>query len=210
MGFLSFKEIGYQKNKIKSPMLMFSMLLLLFFAIGGTLAFIAVSTNRVTNEFEAANVSCNVNASRDSINITNMSNIDAYIRAAIIVNWMDDQGNVRGMAPTSADYELKINDNDWLLAKDGFYYYKQSCSPKGTDDANTSALVESITLLTTPPVIDPQITPVKYYKLSVEVVAEAIQAEGKDSNEIPVVQLVWPTVKLNSSGILELNSTISN
>ena len=115
--------------------------------------------------------------------MTNTGNVDAYIRAAVVVNWMDERGNVRGLAPVASEYVLKINSTDWQLDPDtGYYYYKASVSPSGT----TKDLVVSATAAGTAP---------DGYHLSVEVVAEAIQAAGvTDNSGVPAYRDAWDIV----------------
>lgn len=164
----------------KKPILLFCIMLILSLAIGGTVAYIAVQTSNVINQFEPARVTCRVNVnSDDTIDVTNTGNVDAYIRAAIVVNWMDVDGNVFGIAPTSSQYTLGINTTDWQKHTDGFYYYKFRVTPEPDntepDDDTTKDLVTSISTTGASPSME--------YTLSVEVVAEAIQADGSKTED---------------------------
>ena len=177
------KNINWKNVFSKQPIFILSLILLFSTAIGGTLAYIAMATNNVMNQFEPGQVACSVNIIDDAISITNEGNVDAYIRADIVVNWMDEDGNVYTPSPTPAQYELGINSTDWTHHSDGFYYYENRLAPKGHDGDTTSALVTSIALKVEPPT---------GYELSVEVVAEAIQADGDtDDGSIPAYQDAW-------------------
>lgn len=134
-------------------------------ATGITLAFLSTKTPDVENRFDEAYVTCQVNRDGDVFDVTNKGNVTAYIRAAIVVNWMDDTGNVRGYAPTDTDVSLSLNTTDWVAMDDGYLYYTRPVPP----GQNTSDLITALTLISTAP---------DGYTLTVEVVAEAIQAEG--------------------------------
>lgn len=173
-----------RKNVSNRKMIaMFCIMLILSFAVGGTLAYIAVATPGVENQFEVAMVSCKVNANGKTFSVTNTGNVDAYIRADVVVNWMDENGDVIGIAPKQqSDYTMTIGEG-WELAGDGFYYYDNRVAPANSDNDTTSALVTSIALNAVPPT---------GYELSIEVVAEAIQADGDtDDGSIPAYQDAW-------------------
>lgn len=155
-------------KRLKIWAIVLSVILVLSLAVGGTLAHLKDRTEPVENRFDDAYVTCRVNRDGDVFDVTNTGNISAYIRATIVVNWMDEQGNVRGIAPTDTDLSIRVNDDDWLVMDDGYAYYMRPVAP----GQNTNDLITAITLNTTPP---------EGYRLSVEVVAEAIQAEGVDS-----------------------------
>lgn len=152
-------------KRLKIWVIVLSVILVLSLTVGGTLSYMMTRTEPVDNQFEDAYVTCRVNRDGNVFDVTNTGNINAYIRAAIVINWMDEEGNVRGIAPTDADVDLGLNTTDWTLLDDGYIYYAHPVAP----DQNTNDLITAITLITTAP---------KGYHLSVEVVAEAIQAEG--------------------------------
>ena len=175
----------------KLYIILISIGLLLSTVVGNSLAYIMTRTDHVQNQFTPASVSCRVNSSEDtSFDVTNTGNVDAYIRAAIVINWMDEQGNVRGIAPLPEDYTLKINDSHWEDDTDtGFYYYKQPVAPGGT----TEGLVASFAISKDAAV------PVGY-ALCAEVVAEAIQAEGNtDDGAYPAYQDAWGISSISGS-----------
>jgi len=169
-------------------MLGLSLVLLLTLAVGGTLAYIVTNSAMVKNQFVPGKVASRVNISGDKIDVTNTdSNTDAYIRASVVVNWMNKDGHIRGIAPQATDYALTINaDRTWTGTSpwyydsaSGFYYYKRSVAALETTD-------DLITSITT------EVTPPTGYSLSVEVIAEAIQAAGvKDGNGVKAVADAW-------------------
>lgn len=156
-------------NRLRILVLVLSIILVLCLAAGGTLAYLSTQTDPVDNQFENAYVTCRINRDGDSFDVTNTGNISAFIRATLVVNWMDEDGNVLGSPPTAADVTLTVNETDWAVLNDGFLYYTRPVAP-GQD---TGDLITVITLNVIPPA---------GYHLSVEVVAEAIQAQGVDGS----------------------------
>ena len=131
-------------SRSKHRTALLSMILILSLAVGGTLAYIIARTNAIQNQFESAFVTCQVNANDNgTFDVTNTGDVDAYIRAAIVVNWMDSNGNVRGIAPVSTEYALTVNDTDWWQdTATGYYYYRHAVIPADT----TNALITSFGL----------------------------------------------------------------
>lgn len=163
----------------KSVAVITAVSLLLALAVGGTVAYIAAKSALIKNQFQPAQVSCEVLVNGNQISVKNTSDVSAYIRAAIVVNWMDSAGNVYGIAPVeNTDYVLTINTAGWKES-DGFYYWTD---PVPADTDITTALVENIEVSGTAPSSE--------YQLSVEVVAEAIQAEGL-KNGVKAVKDAW-------------------
>ena len=148
----------------------------------------------VTNTFTPAQVSCEVdetfqNNVKSAVSIKNTSNIDAYIRAYVVVTWKDAQGNVYGKLPVKdTDYTMTMpNNTKWF--KSGDYYYYPDAVPSG---ASTGMLIEECKLIGTPPADG--------YSLSVEIIAEAIQ-----SLPAMTVASVWP-VTVNADGTLTVTA----
>lgn len=77
------------------------------------------------NTFNPAQISCLVteefeNNIKTNVSIKNTGNTDAYIRAAVIVTWVDNDGNVYATAPqVGTDYNITFSDN-WLSKKTDF------------------------------------------------------------------------------------------
>ena len=87
---------------------------------------------------------------------TSATNIVTYIRATVIVNWQDGDGNIWAIPPVEGtDYSISADNCDKLT--DGYYYYKGprdknegfgiTVTPKSTKDGYTlhvQILAESI------------------------------------------------------------------
>lgn len=141
--------------------------------VGGTVAFIVTQTDALTNVFEPANVNSIVNGNV----ITNDSETAVYVRAAIILSWVADDGSALITAPAAGEYTLTVNENDgWFKASDGFWYYKYEVAA----GENAPALISGDVTVTNAP---------DGYKLSVEVLSSVIQ-----SNPATAITSSWQAV----------------
>ena len=174
------------KNK-KNIALIVSVVLVLTLAVGGTLAYMVQRTGKVQNSFGQAYVTSQVNDGDDTVSVTNTGNVEAYIRAAVVVNWVDSEGKVYAIPPAGVTYSVAVaasqnyaDSNPWYQdPTTGFYYCKSVIAPSGTTP-------DLVTAMTTEGAL-PQ-----GYELLVEVVAEAIQASGDtDDGGVPAFQDAW-------------------
>ena len=159
-----------RKVSKKTWILMVSILLVLSVTVGGTIAFLSTKSGPVENTFNASKVTTKVNetisgSKKTNVTITNTGDIDAWIRAAVIVTWQDKDGNVYGQAPVAGtNYTDWTPGTDWLKGDDGFYYYTKPVAAGGT----TTALINSIEPIGT--------SPANGYYLTVEILGSGIQA----------------------------------
>lgn len=137
---------GKRVMKTKKPVALVALLVLLCCTVAGTLAYLVDKTPEVKNTFEPAKVTTKVEEKFDGITksevkIKNTGNINAYIRVAVVANWIDKDGNVYGGAmPTEGtNYELKLA-NGWFEGSDGYFYYPTAIAAQ----AETPALFEPI------------------------------------------------------------------
>lgn len=181
---------GKRVMKTKKPVALVAILVLLCCAVAGTVAYLVTSTGPVTNTFTPASVTTAVEekfdgTTKSDVRIKNTGNIAAYIRAAVIVNWADENGNVYGGATPVAgeDYTLtlKTGENEnWFQGSDGYYYYTNPVAP----EAFTTAMFEPIT--------QQQDCADTNYKLQVTILADGIQSVPADA-----VQQAWPAVQVS-------------
>ena len=126
--------------------------------------------------------------------------MDAYIRAKIVITWQDVNGNVAGVKPVEGtDYRISMTDNytdNWIVDSEGIYYHKAAVAPQ----SDTSELISEIV----------QLQSKNGYNLHVEILAEAIQAEGTNTDGTPAVELAWTDVEVDSSGKLAFKSLNNN
>lgn len=161
-----------KRMKKKSLLLVAGIVLMLTIAIGGTIAYIVTNTTPVVNTFTPGEVPITIQETFDGttksdVYVTNNGNVSAYIRAKIIVTWKDKDGNVSAIKPVlGTDYSMSTGGG-WTGESDGFYYYSVFVGA----GKSTGYLINSCTRIGTPP---------EGYDLSVEIIAESIQAEGMD------------------------------
>ena len=141
--------------------------------VGTTLAYIITQTDILQNIFEPAKVDVEIKGN----DIENKSDVDVYIRAAVVVNWVDEDGVILSTSPVAGtDYTLSTATG-WTQGSDGFYYYLSKVPP--TSDPTSIKLLESITQNKTK----------DGYTLRVQVLSSAIQAEPAEA-----VKLSWTCV----------------
>lgn len=189
----------------RKSILITSVALLLLVAVGTSLAYIFTKTDPVENKFDPSKVSCavvedggnpvaagihNTGTEKTNVQIQNTGDTDAYIRAAVVVNWMSADGTkVWATKPVAgSDYTITYNlsNNGWIDGNDGYYYYTQSVDPKEM----TGVLITSATQNAD----GPKGTDGTQYYLSIEIVASAIQAEGMGATS---AQNAWAKAQQN-------------
>lgn len=180
----------------KTPVvLMAALLLLVCTAVGGTLAWLTTNTDSVENGFIPSQVSCNVTekfdgTTKEDVNVTNTSDISAYLRVKLVTYRVNEQGNHIGGIATVPNFTL---GNGWV-EKDGYYYYTHPVAPGKHPAAN---LIESIEL-------ERSYNDADGGKQVIEVMAEAIQAQGVNSDGTPAVTLAW-NVQVAADGALNIH-----
>lgn len=138
--------------------------------VGGTVAYLVTNTGSVTNTFEPGYVKCVINEKFDEktkqdVTVKNDGNVDAYIRATYVINWLDSSGNIVASVPEGYGCTLTVNpDNKWKKGADGYFYYPSPVAPKHSTEGS----------LLTCTVIYPDENP--KYTLQVEILADAIQS----------------------------------
>lgn len=156
-----------------------SMVILVSLVVGGTIAYLVDNTSGITNTFEMGEVEVEITEEFDgnvknNVQIKNTGDVSAKIRAMVVVTWQSDEDNsiypnapVLGDSVTdeNGDYYAIYNTTDWTYdAATGWYTYKNVVAAGGT----TNYLLTSC---------QPTNPPAGYH-LVVDVIAEAIQAEG--------------------------------
>lgn len=177
---------GKRVMKTKQPVALVALLLLLCCTVAGTLAYLVTSTNSVTNTFTPARVTTSVNEIfkdnvKSNVKIQNTGNIDAYIRATVVVNWASDSDKeknvVFGTAPEEGtDYTIKYNTNGWYHDTETDYWYCTTAVPskeqaEDEKDSFTPILITECKLAEGANVPDG-------YHLQVTILADGIQADG--------------------------------
>lgn len=146
-----------RRRSAKIALTLLCVALVLSFAVGGTVAYLIRQSGTVSNQFAPGFVDCEVVDNGSTISIRNAGNVSAYLRAAVVVNWVDADGNISGTKQPQT-VEVKAG---WTPSG-GIYYYSGAVASGQSVEfiADISGMEDD------------------GYTLSVEVVAEAIQAEG--------------------------------
>ena len=175
-------------RKLRKPVkVLLSFLLIFTVSVGGTIAYLSTQTGPVVNTFMPSHVDCEVEEKFDgtvkkNVNVTNTSDIDAYIRVKFITYRVNKAGDHIG--GTSVVPEFTVGTN-WVKYKDGFYYYTLPVLA-GQKPENDLIGDEGIKLLS--------YNDADGGKQVIEVMAEAIQAVPADA----VGQTWGVTITLNS------------
>lgn len=181
------KRLKHEKPSrwFNSKALLVSLLLVIGVTIGGTLAYIVAGSGPAENTFTPSKVTTFVEETVNSgekadVMIKNTGDTTAYIRAAVVVTWQDEVGNVYGQKPGEGDYTITWGKNGWVKNEsDGFYYYLSSVKP-GDSTENLIAMCAPV---------DGKAP--AGYSLAVEIICSGIQAEGQDSMGNKPIELAW-------------------
>lgn len=156
----------------RSLVLVVSVLVLLLVVAGGTLAWLTAQTDGVVNTFTPAQVSCKVTenfngTTKSNVNVTNTSDIDAYIRIKLVTYRVNAQNQHIGGTATIPTF---TPGQGWV-EHDGYYYYTLPVKAGGTP---ATYLISSIDLTGSYNDADGG-------KQVVEVMAEAIQSSPPEA-----------------------------
>lgn len=169
---------GRRRYYIKGRMaaMILSTVLLLALAIGGTVAWLTANTGNVANTFTPSHVTCEVNESFDgetksNVNVTNTSDIYAYIRVKLVTYRVNANGDHIGGTATIPTF--KPGDG-WVKSGD-YYYYTLPVAANGGTPANPLIGESGIALI--------KYTDADGGRQAIEVMAEAIQSQPKDAVE---------------------------
>ena len=170
-------------NKTWNKWIFISLLLVLLLAVGtGTvLSYIMDEATPVENILKAGEVKCEVQETFDGnvktdVSVKNIGNTEAYIRAAIILNWVSETDTTEILArqpKVGVDCEIIYGEESWFQGDDGYWYHSLPVLP----EESTAVLIEKATLTSEAP---------EGYTLSLEIVASAIQ-----STPANVVKTEW-------------------
>lgn len=187
------KPVRRRRRRTQRPTLLLAALVLIFGAlVGSTVAFLVAESQTVTNTFNPTSVTTDIVENFDGevkndVKVKNTGEIPAYIRAAVVVTWQNNAGQVYAQTPVEGtDYTLDWYTSGWFK-KDGFYYYESAVAPDGT----TGVLFTSCK-----PVEDK--TP-EGYRLCVEILASGIQSDPASA-----VEQAWG-VTVGTDGTLSAN-----
>ena len=187
--------------RAKRLLLLASVLALAVAVVGGSLAWLTASSEPVVNSFTQGTVPIDIpekfeNGVKENVRISNDGNVDAYARAKIGVTWKSliDEDEVSAATPVpDADYTMTMGEG-WFQGEDGFWYCKAKV-PAGAESAVLIKEAKKTAEAAVPEGFD----------LSVEILAQSIQADGLKDGVPMVVAAGWP-VTVGSDGTLSAKS----
>jgi hypothetical protein len=168
----------HHKRKGRKPfiLLLASLVLLAAVSAGTAMAFLTAKTAPEENTFTPSKVACQVIETfednvKSHVTVKNTGDTAAYIRAAVVVTWLKDDGSGHTAAAQpveGTDYTLTYaKDAGWIQGDDGYWYYTRPVDSLG----GTGVLIQ-------------ECRPVHEkagYILSVEIVASAVQSEPPEA-----------------------------
>ncbi len=168
--------------------LILSLCLIFALAVGTTFALLKASTSPVENTFTAAKSDIKIDedvtgGQKKSIIVQNTGTAVSYVRVKLVMNWVDDNGNV---SATPVNITVDYDNTNWF-EQDGIYYYKMPVAP----DGKTENLLQADS-----PITEPADKPAGCH-LEVTVLAESIQAAPSKA-----VEGAWTAVKVDGDGNL--------
>lgn len=117
---------------------------------GAAFAWLTDVPEPVVNVFNPSKVTVTVDEktgeTKDEVAVRNTGDTDAWIRAELVVSWVDGEGAQVGRAPVEgSDYTLELPEPyQWLRGDDGLYYHVLPVAPGEA----TSLLVQRAALTT--------------------------------------------------------------
>ena len=174
-----------KRRSKKTGMLFLSLLLVIGMVVGGTVAWLSTKSAPITNTFLPSHVSCSVTeefngTTKRNVNVTNTGNIDAYIRVKLVTYRVNNEGDHIGGTAEIPDFTPGAG---WVENGDYYYYTK----PVAPDEQPETSLIDSITLTGSYDDADDA----DGGKQVIEVMAEAIQANGVADNGTKAVKEAW-------------------
>lgn len=177
----------HRPGRAKALLLIASLAVLLTATVGSTAAWLVSKPAAVENDFVPGKVACEVQEKFDTesgayvkrgVRVKNTGNTDAYIRVLLVFTWKDKDGNIFSNKPQEGkDYQINKNLTDWIKQESDagtYYYYKKPVAR----DAETDVLIEL--LRQADGVTGPENGT---YKLSVDILADAVQADPPQAVE---------------------------
>ncbi len=144
------------KSKIESKKflaLVICLDLVVFLAVGATLAYIFTASEPVVNTFEPVTPDIVITEEFDdsvktNVAVKNTGSVSSYIRSQVVITWQNTAGDILPVTPKlGTDYTITYGtavstaDTEyWTEGADGFWYYSKSVVP---DDSTDNLIVEA-------------------------------------------------------------------
>ena len=137
------------KSKIKSKKILALVCLdlVVFLAVGATLAYIFTASDPVVNTFTPVTPDIEITEDfKDNIKkhvaVKNTGSVSSYIRSQVVITWQNGEGNILPVTPERGkDYTIiygtaasTADTEYWTKGADGFWYYSKSVAPGDSTD----------------------------------------------------------------------------
>lgn len=157
-------------RKSKPLVLIVAMALVATMAIGGTMAWFQVNSDKLTNAFTPGEVGGEVVEDFDgnvkrNVAVKNTGNVEAYVRVALVPTWEDADGNI--LPETASIENLSFTLGSGWFVQEGFYYYRNKVAAGET----TANLADQITVIGAP----------EGARMNLQILTEVIQANPADA-----------------------------
>lgn len=186
------------KKPVKVILILSSLLLTVCLSIGTTYAYLLSRSETVTNTFTPGTAVNTIeetfnNDEKKDVKVKNTGNINAFIRATIVITWQNEKGEVYPVLPVNGtDYDITLNPDEGWFEDNGIYYCKKEVAPGDS----TPVLIEKCTqVIANAP---------KGYGLNVEILSSSIQSLPRSA-----VQEAWG-IDAFANGELSLTPTGGN
>ena len=119
-----------KKQHIRTLVLTCMLALLLLGSVLGVIAYMQAQSH-ISNTFTVAVMKLDINetfngSEKSDVKVLNQGDVSAYLRAAVVVNWKDADGNILSPIPEKdKDYSITMGDG-WTKGSDGYWYCKSS------------------------------------------------------------------------------------
>ena len=175
-----------KNNKRKLSTLTVCLLLTVLLTVGGVIAYIFTHSDAVTNTFNPVLPKIEIPEEmkdyvKENATVQNTGEVDSYLRAKIVVTWQNAAEEVYPATPQlGTDYTMEIGAN-WEKVGD-FYYYNKIAEP-----GQPAAVKDASGVITNPEdmlIVKAKVegkAPAEGYKLHVEILGQAVQADGVDN-----------------------------
>lgn len=127
---MAYSEKQTKKQHIRTLVLTCVLALLLLGSVLGVIAYMQAHSH-ISNTFTVAVMKLDINetfngSEKSDVKVLNQGDVPAYLRAAVVVNWKDGDGNILSPVPEKdEDYNITMG-TDWTKGSDGYWYCKNS------------------------------------------------------------------------------------
>lgn len=121
-----------KKTRNKLSLLVASMILLAAFGVLGTVSYLTTKTEPITNTFTASTITPGIEENFDGetksdVKLKNLGDVDAYIRAAIVVSWVSEDGSpdalhITARKPRQIRKKATVFRLLWCRRLSGFFF----------------------------------------------------------------------------------------